>query len=314
VRRAAAWIVVLPWAAWAVVRLFGLERGYPLVPLVAFTPLATVAAALSVVVAGVLRRPFPALVAVAATVALAAAVVPRIRADPEPDRGAAAGPRLRVMTLNVRFGLADPRAVVSLVRRERVDVLALEEITPELDVELHAAGLDRLLRARAGAPGVGATGTVLYSRRPLARLQAPRTTNVAAAGIVAVPGAPPAEIYAVHMSAPFDAARTARWKRDLRALPEAATPGALRIIAGDLNATLDHAELRRVLATGYEDAADEAGAGLHPTWPRGQRFPPGVTIDHVLADARCGVGEVRTFDVPGTDHRALLAELVLPRR
>jgi endonuclease/exonuclease/phosphatase (EEP) superfamily protein YafD len=84
---------------------------------------------------------------------------------------------------------------------------------------------------------------------------------------------------------------------------------------GDLNATLDHHELRRLISTGYEDAAGEAGSGLHPTWPRGGRrlLPLSVTIDHVLADARCGVGTVRAFDVPGTDHRALLAELILPR-
>jgi endonuclease/exonuclease/phosphatase (EEP) superfamily protein YafD len=314
VKRAAAWIVVLPWAAWAAVRLLGLERGFPLVPIMAFTPLAAVLAAIAAMIAGVLRRPFPAMVAVASTGALVAVVLPRVLSDPAPDRGAVAGPRLRVMTVNVRFGLADPAAVVSLARRERVDVLAVEELTPELEAGLRRLGLDRLYHFRAGRPGSGATGTMLFSRRPLARLQAPRTTNVAAAGILTVPGVQPVELYAVHMSAPWDIARTARWGRDLRALPPAATPGALRIIAGDLNSTLDHAELRRVLATGYQDAADEAGAGLDPTWPSDRRIPPGVTIDHVLADARCGVGEVRTFDVPGTDHRALLAELVLPRR
>lgn len=62
---------------------------------------------------------------------------------------------------------------------------------------------------------------------------------------------------------------------------------------------------------GYRDAAATVGAGLKPTWPVGRRLPP-VTIDHVLADERCGVQSVQTFTVPGTDHRALLADLVLP--
>ena len=67
-----------------------------------------------------------------------------------------------------------------------------------------------------------------------------------------------------------------------------------------------------MLDTGYEDAAAEAGAGLTPTWPSGRLFPPPVTIDHVLADARCRVARVTVHDLPGSDHRAVLAELVLP--
>ena len=87
----------------------------------------------------------------------------------------------------------------------------------------------------------------------------------------------------------------------------------MRILAGDFNATLDHAELRRVLGRGYADAGDELGSGLRATWPSHRRFPPPVTIDHVLADTRVGARSLDTFDVRGSDHRAVLVELVLPR-
>jgi hypothetical protein len=33
----------------------------------------------------------------------------------------------------------------------------------------------------------------------------------------------------------------------------------------------------------------------------------------VLADKRCGVREVTIHTIPGTDHRAVFAELVLPQ-
>ena len=33
----------------------------------------------------------------------------------------------------------------------------------------------------------------------------------------------------------------------------------MRILAGDFNATLDHAELRRLIGRGYHDAAEQAG-------------------------------------------------------
>ena len=103
------------------------------------------------------------------------------------------------------------------------------------------------------------------------------------------------------------------WDADLHALPPADSHGPLRILAGDFNATLDHADLRRVLAGGYEDAASVVGAGLRPTWPTGRLVPPTVAIDHVLADERAGVRAVSVHGLPGTDHRAVLAELVLPR-
>ncbi|MEJ7787976.1 MAG: hypothetical protein WKF96_24510, partial [Solirubrobacteraceae bacterium] len=41
--------------------------------------------------------------------------------------------------------------------------------------------------------------------------------------------------------------------------------GPLRLIAGDLNATLDHGALRDLLSDGYVDAADATGNGLLST-------------------------------------------------
>ena len=56
-----AWLLVLPVAGWVVLRAFGLEEGYPLVPLLAYTPLAVAGAVAVFVVALLLRRRAPAL-------------------------------------------------------------------------------------------------------------------------------------------------------------------------------------------------------------------------------------------------------------
>jgi endonuclease/exonuclease/phosphatase (EEP) superfamily protein YafD len=315
VRRAAAWLAVLPWVAWAVARLLGLERGYPLVPLMAFAPYAVVAGLLAAAVAAGLRRPVAAIAGLVAALVLALGVVPRVRADSAPDDGAAAGPRLRVLTANAHLGETPADGLVALVRSQRADVLAVEELTPELDRALARAGLAELMPHRVSMPRPRGRGVGLFSRRPLARLAGPSGLhNPVPAGILSLPGAPPAEVYAVHTMAPFSSAGVAGGRRDMRRLPPANSPGALRILAGDFNATLDHAELRRLLDTGYEDAAEEAGAGLHGTWPFGARRLPPVALDHVLADVRCGTGRVRTFPLARSDHRAVLAELVLPRR
>ena len=42
------------------------------------------------------------------------------------------------------------------------------------------------------------------------------------------------------------------------------------------------------------------------------RLPPLVAIDHVLADRRIRVASARTVPIDGSDHRGVLAELVLP--
>ena len=101
-----AWLAAGALAVWAVVRLFGLEAGFPLVPLIAYTPLAGLAAALMVAIAGLLRLWAVAAVAAAAAVLLAALVLPRaLPADQSglPDDG----PELRVMTANLYLGEAD---------------------------------------------------------------------------------------------------------------------------------------------------------------------------------------------------------------
>lgn len=41
-------------------------------------------------------------------------------------------------------------------------------------------------------------------------------------------------------------------------------------------------------------------------------LPPTIAIDHVLVDRRLGVSEYAVEDLPGSDHRAIYAQLVLP--
>jgi endonuclease/exonuclease/phosphatase (EEP) superfamily protein YafD len=41
-------------------------------------------------------------------------------------------------------------------------------------------------------------------------------------------------------------------------------------------------------------------------------LPAMIAIDHVLADRRIQVASARTVAIPGSDHRGVLTELVLP--
>ena len=103
----------------------------------------------------------------------------------------------------------------------------------------------------------------------------------------------------------------AKMAATLAAQPRAEPSGTVRVLAGDFNATLDHAPMRRLLSSGYRDAAATVGVGLVGTWGPydGDLIPP-VTIDHVLVDRRVAVAAVSVHPLPGGDHRAVLAELV----
>jgi len=288
-------------------RAFGLEQGFPLVPLMSFTPFVVVGCAAVVLLALVLRRRGAAVVAALAAVALAGMVAPRALGGPSDPEGDA-GPPLRMLTANMHLGTGSATALVELVRSTRPDVLSVQELTPDLVRRLDAAGLGELMPHYVLSAEDGAGGTGLYGRLPLAATTRPAGTVAAMASA----RAGDVDLVAVHTQPPVRR-RIGVWDDDLRALPAAAPDGVVRILAGDFNATLDHAELRRLIGTGYEDAAATVGAGLRPTWPQGRRIPPPVTIDHVLADKRCGVRAVSIHTIPGTDHRAVFAELVLPQ-
>lgn len=305
VRRVLPWVLVVPLVPWTATRLLGLEHGYPGMPLMAFTPYATAVAVLVTLVVALLRVRAASLAAGACALALVAVVAPRALGGPSGAEGGD-GRALTVLSLNLRYGGADPDAVRALVRRTGADVVSLQEVTREA-----ARGLRGLLPHAVVRTGERAYGTALYARFALrAEPDLPRTQNAIAVARATV-GGTPVEFVAVHPPAPLNGPRVARNRSEVPRLPPA-TDGVVRILAGDFNTSLDHHVLRELIGTGYEDAAEQLGAGLRPTWPVGRRVLP-VTIDHVLADARCGWSAYRVFTVPHTDHRAILARLVLPK-
>jgi endonuclease/exonuclease/phosphatase (EEP) superfamily protein YafD len=305
------WLLAAPFACWAAVRLFGLERGWLLVSAIAFTPYVAAASVLPLALALGTGRWWAAAVAGAAALVLAGCVVPRMVGRAERRAGTA----LRVLTANLYLGGADPDALIDLVRQRGTDLLALQEFTPPIGRKLAAGGLDDLLPYRVIDAQPGGHGSALYSRYPLtgtgSRTSAGGYRSVTAT--LEVPGAAPVLVESAHPAAPFAAHQMAYWMAGQAALDRATPAGSLRLLAGDFNSTLDHVALRSLIASGYRDAASVVGRGAVPTW-RYDRVPrlPGVALDHVLADRRIGVRGVTVCPVLGSDHRALHAELVLP--
>jgi endonuclease/exonuclease/phosphatase (EEP) superfamily protein YafD len=102
-----------------------------------------------------------------------------------------------------------------------------------------------------------------------------------------------------------------RWRADIGLLSRWCGSGAPAIIAGDLNASLDHSVLRAAMG-GCSDAAAQHGAGLVGTWPSWAPRWLGPQIDHVLVTAGIQTERLDILDLPGSDHRAVLAQLTVP--
>ncbi|MEU8611000.1 endonuclease/exonuclease/phosphatase family protein [Actinoplanes sp. NPDC048791] len=306
------WLLVLPGAAWVLLRLSGWERG-ALVQFLAFTPYVAAWSVVPMIAALATRRWLAATVATVTFALFAVAVLPRALADS--DRGPQGGVALHVMTSNMLFGNADAASIVKLVRDNDVAVLAVQEFSPNGQRNLAAAGLGELLPYSSLGGEFGASGSGLYSRFPITDPGVRRNGGGfnQAYGTVQPPGAVAVTVESAHPLAPASLEMLDGWRDDLDAEPRPDPNGAPRILLGDFNATLDHKALRDLIGDGYRDAADAAGQGLVGTWGPydGDPLPP-VTIDHVLADRRLGVGAVSVHGIPDSDHRAIIATLRLP--
>ncbi len=231
-----------------------------------------------------------------------------IGTNPSPAPGAES---LTVMTANLAQGDGDPFELVRLASEEAVDLLVVEEITPADLADMERAGLNDLLPYHTGEPRSGGHGTMVFSATELSRAERTATWHdgwvVSMGDLVVV---------ATHPQAPTE---PDLWRSDHAALLDAVRRHDPDLVLGDFNATDDHAPMRALADAGLRDAVELTNGGWQPTWPGGDRWrvlglaaPPLTRIDHVLVGQRLAVVSVHTADLPGSDHRAVIA--VVARR
>jgi len=228
--------------------------------------------------------------------------------------------QLHVMTSNLRYGRADTAQVVELAVRHRVDVLVVEEVTPQALAGLQAAGIRTVFPHSVGKAEPGPRGTMVFSRTPLTKVSRLATGFGSYATDVRLGATADARdtslhLLAVHPRPPLGAA--AQWRADQLVVRQAAR-GLERptMVVGDLNATMDHAPMRELVGQGFDDAATQARSRWQPTWPSAgvvSRFgvvvPPLLAIDHILVNHGLRAVRTESYTVDATDHRALVAVL-----
>jgi endonuclease/exonuclease/phosphatase (EEP) superfamily protein YafD len=308
-----SWLVAGGFAAWAVARVAGADRvrrtETALVPLMSFTPQVAAVAPLAALGLRLAGRRGPAATAVLASATLGLVVRSRGVPRRQPEAG---GPTLRVLTINLLVGRANPEDVVARVRQADLDVLFVQELTIDAQTRLKQAGLEDLLpHAQVEHKDGGPRGSGIYARFPLSEgTPLPETYAAQPTAVLELPDGQEVELTCVHPRAPaLKRGGSVRWRSELGVLP---APGKLpRLMAGDFNATPDHAAFRDLLRRGYVDAAVQTGTSLTRTWGRPGEDPL-LTLDHVLASRGCAVLECSVHPIPGSDHRAVYAKIRLP--
>ncbi|MGI5481727.1 endonuclease/exonuclease/phosphatase family protein [Streptomyces lavendofoliae] len=310
-RRAAAWAAGLLLVAPTVVtgcRLFGTDAVTPVPQLLALLPWLAVPAGLALLAALPARRPALTVWA-GAVLAVTLWFTHPYGPDGTPARGPVDG-RVRVLAANAHLGDATT-GLLALVRRERPDVLFVSECDPACTRALGAHFRYGTQVAAAGSAGSAVLGTV-----PLTAQPALPGTTLGMPGATVRVGGRDVTLRLAHPMPPLPGG-IGLWRHELGLLRDFAAAHGDRplVLAGDFNATQDHAAFRSVLDAGaLHDAARLDGASRTGSWPRGATLPPYAQIDHVLVSADFSVRGARFLDLPRSDHRALLVDLDLRTR
>ncbi|WP_340556747.1 endonuclease/exonuclease/phosphatase family protein [Streptomyces sp. GSL17-111] len=298
--------LLLPPSAALVARALDVDGPMPLPQLLAFLPWFLVPGWLALAVAAAARRPLLAGWSLAVLGSTAWFLQPY-----GPQVATPAGPPLaqvRVLSANLEFGGATG-ALLDVLRRERPHLVSVQECDRRCAEALDTPRLKDAYPYRVVRGSEPAEGSALLSVYPLSdvgHLPGQLSMPSAVADVAGVP----VRVQVVHPMPPRLGSMDA-WARDLETIRRAAErrSGTRTIVAGDFNASQDHAGFRAVLDTGLRDSARSVGHSRTPSWPAATTPLLGTQIDHVLVSERLTPVGAHFLDLPGTDHRALLADV-----
>ena len=216
----------------------------------------------------------------------------------------------RIMTLNTKEGAADASQIVGAVKDEHVEILALQEVSVGLINRLADAGIARYLPYSVAAQQTWHDNggvNVLYSAAPMEDVK----TNLIPVESSSIPAATidfagrKVRFGSVHPFSPRPR-NQGLWNKSLDSIAQLRMYPNLYVLMGDFNATWDHASFRYLLGDRFLDSGEQAGEGVHMTYPA---VLPIAEIDHIVHDRGMNVGDLETKRIFGSDHRALLATL-----
>jgi endonuclease/exonuclease/phosphatase (EEP) superfamily protein YafD len=226
-----------------------------------------------------------------------------------------------VMTANLGDGLSEPAQLVSFIREHDVDIVALQEVTPDM-AEALAADLGDLFPYQE-VRGLGIPGKALLSRYPITQVEWLETN----------PGRPdlfatvdlagqPIELLVAHPTPPGFSGGLVRPREGSveqfdRLAEIAANAESPFLMLGDFNMIPLHQRYFELKSIGLQDIFAAVGSGVGFTYP--ERIPPlpdglvhpFMRIDYIWASEDWHALSATVGDDIGSDHLPVIARLEL---
>lgn len=319
-------VVVLLVAVPLYPELFGLEAVTPFTQLAAFRPQGLALVLLLGVLIAVRRSWRTAGVSVALLAVVGGGwTAPRVLTSAGPAEPGTT--ELTIIAANVLGGGAKPAEVAELIRAQRPALVSLPEAQVDVrqDIERRLQGLGyRGYTHQANSAVESATSVLVSAELGDVRFDTdvlPGSTGVAGVGPqtttefghVFVSGGRLGNLrlIAYHGFPPLPGT-VDTWQQDLQVLQRWCADPAPSIIAGDFNATTDHADFRAALGSACRSVAPSVGKGLQGTWPADRPALLRTQIDHVVVSGGAEPVRFDSYRIVGSDHRAAVAVVAVP--
>ncbi|MBU7600517.1 endonuclease/exonuclease/phosphatase family protein [Streptomyces sp. P38-E01] len=310
-RSFAAWLAVLlliPGTVPAVARAMDVDGPTPVPQLLAFLPWFLAPGWLALLAAVVARRFLLVAWSLALLGTTAWFLQPYGSGQTVPSREPSA--QIRVLTANLRFGEAMD-AFLEALRSHRPHLVSVQECDSGCARTLRSAEVRRTYPHQVITGNEPAEGSAVLSVYPLAagaRVPGELSMPSAVADVAGID----VRFQVAHPMPPMPDSMDS-WRRELGALRAMASGRGetSTIMAGDFNASQDHAAFRAIVDTGMRDSARLLGRSRTPTWPVPFSPPLGAQIDHVLVSEGLTPVDAQFFELSGSDHQALLVDVRL---
>lgn len=232
---------------------------------------------------------------------------------PSEGSSVASSSDISIMQYNVNSKNKNRQELLTFLKKEDVDIICIEELSPVLDDYLKE-NLPASYTCRLTVPRNDNFGIGLYSKIKIEDLKPVSYTK---AGIPSIEGVfnmdnEAVKLICTHTLPPISNATARNRNQHLETIinRSKSTPGSL-LLAGDLNTTPYSFYFKKLLAdSGLKDTG--RGFGLHPTWPR---IIPifDLPIDHVLLKGNLSTVSRQVKEGIGSDHRAVIVTFTIKK-
>lgn len=243
-------------------------------------------------------------------------------------------PLLTVMTVNCRYGKADVKEIENFAKKEGVDVLGLQEVSPSLKEKVSRFTLfPYQVSGKETEEDNGGFNMILSRKEPLSSVVSSIDLSAAQCPAIKLDFEGKVLLMAsVHPKSPHRGGKYWGWgvnhlasflcflgrevtmpkhcpKLRLKE-PDVKKEADCVVVMGDMNSSLDLPSFRAVLKSGMKDSSMETHTGPHPTFPAGWKgWHQSLELDHILHSSGLRSYFVKTKKIPGTDHLALISRL-----